>query len=158
MELKTAEQYLTFSVAEEEYAIDISRVVEVRVWEEASRLPNVEDFIAGVINLRGEIIPIVDTRIRFGLPEATYDLSSIIVIVKARDVSRQRTMGIIVDSVSEVFNLADYEIKLTQEVAGEITIPYIKGLVEINGKPVSLLTLDKLLGVDTIELESDKLN
>ena len=102
-----ANQFLTFSLAEEEYGVDILKVQEIKGYVETTRIPNSPPEVKGVLNLRGTIVPIVDLRKKFNLPEAEYDQFTVIVVV----VVQERVMGMIVDSVSEVMNIQAEDIQ-----------------------------------------------
>ena len=104
-------QFLTFVMAEEEYAIDILRVQEIKGWESVTKIPNTPPYVRGVLNLRGTVVPIVDLRARFGLDEVEYGPTTVNIVVKVMDGDRARVMGIVVDGVSDVFTLTEGEIK-----------------------------------------------
>ena len=94
-----ANQYLTFILGGEEYAVDILKVQEIRGWEQATHIPNAPEFVLGVLNLRGIVVPIVDLRLRFKLENVEYSPTTVVVIVKVSQAGVERTVGMVVDAV-----------------------------------------------------------
>jgi purine-binding chemotaxis protein CheW len=135
-----ASQFLTFSLADEEYGVDILKVQEIKAYVPTTRIPNAPAEVTGVLNLRGTIVPIVDLRTKFGLPEATYDQFTVIVIV----VVQERVMGMIVDSVSEVMNIALQDIQPAPDL-GKKSAKGLKGLGKVEDKLIILLDIDAVL-------------
>lgn len=150
------DQYLTFMLADEEYGVDILRVQEIKGWSHATPIPNTPDFVKGVINMRGTIVPIVDLRERFSMPEAAYGPTTVVVVLKVVGTDdSERTMGIVVDAVSDVYNVATSDIKPTPNFGGNIDVEFLKGLATIDEKMVILLDIDKLLNQSVIpEMEA----
>lgn len=139
------QQYLTFIMAGEEYGVDILCVQEIRGWESATPIPNAPPTVKGVINLRGTIVPIVDLRRCFGLDAIEYTPITVVIVVKVNGPKGARTMGIVVDAVSDVYNIDDTEVKAAPDLGDTVETEFVKGLVSINGKMVILLELEKLL-------------
>jgi purine-binding chemotaxis protein CheW len=117
-------EYLSFKLGHEEYGIDILKVQEIRGYEQPTRIANAPHFIKGVVNLRGVIVPIVDMRLRFELPEVKYDAFTVVIILNIA----HRTVGMVVDSVSDVLELPAGQIKPAPEFNGAIDASYITGL------------------------------
>ena len=117
-------EFLTFRIGSEEYGIDILRVQEIRSYENPTRIANAPDFIKGVVNLRGVIVPIVDMRLRFALDDVKYDAFTVVIILNVAG----RTVGVVVDSVSDVLELHADQIKPAPEFNGSIDSTYITGL------------------------------
>ena len=117
-------EYLSFKLGAEEYGIDILRVQEIRGYEHPTRIANAQHFIKGVVNLRGVIVPIVDMRLRFGLPDVQYNSFTVVIILNIGS----RTVGMVVDSVSDVLELPQDQIKPAPEFNGAIEAHYITGL------------------------------
>jgi purine-binding chemotaxis protein CheW len=138
-------QYLTFIMAGEEYGVDILCVQEIRGWESATPIPNSPPNIKGVINLRGTIVPIVDLRQCFGLAAIEYTPITVVIVVKIQTGHGSRIMGIVVDAVSDVYNIADSDVKPAPDLGDAVETQFVKGLVAINSKMVILLELEKLL-------------
>lgn len=148
-------QYLTFLLADEEYAVDILRVIEIKGWQEATHIPNTPDYVQGVINIRGTIVPIIDLRKRFGLPPREYGPTTVVIVVKVDTGDRARTMGIVVDGVSEVYNITGDEMKPPPEFGGSVSIEYVKGLATVQEKMVIALDINRLLNADEIDVVAE---
>ncbi|OQW93371.1 MAG: chemotaxis protein CheW [Beggiatoa sp. IS2] len=148
MNFETAmtDKYLTFLLASEEYAVDILRVQEIKGWNKATVIPNTPDYICGVINLRGIIVPIIDLRLRFKLERLEYGPMTVIVVVRVLSSgNRERIMGIVVDAVSDVYDITGDDIKPPPDFGSVISIEFIKGLVTVDDKMVIVLDIDRLL-------------
>lgn len=140
------EQYLTFIMDEEEYGVDILAVQEIRGWESATPVPNSPSFIKGVINLRGTIVPIMDLRGRFNLSDPEYGPETVVIVLKISTEKGSRTMGIIVDAISDVYDVPLDDVRRTG-FGDNQNADFIKGLVTVNKHMVILLKLDSLLTV-----------
>lgn len=145
-----SDQYLTFIMADEEYGVDILCVQEIRGWESATPLPNAPPHIKGVINLRGTIVPIVDLRQCFSMDAIEYTPVTVVIVLKVKAEKGSRIMGIVVDAVSDVYTLADSEMKNAPDLGDAINTDYIRGLVTVDEKMVILLEIDKLLTLGDI--------
>ena len=117
-------EVLSFKLGQEEYGIDILRVQEIRGYEPPTRIANSPPFMKGVVNLRGVIVPIVDMRLRFGLPDVTYDGFTVVIILNVAG----RTVGMVVDSVSDVLELKPDQVRAAPEFNSTIEASYITGL------------------------------
>src|SRR5713226_8946677 len=117
-------EFLTFTLGQEEYCIDILKVQEIRGYDAVTRIANAPDFIKGVINLRGNIVPIVDLRIKFRLEQVEYGGQTAVIILNILE----RTIGIVVDSVSDVILLGPERIKPAPEFGAALNTQYIQGL------------------------------
>ncbi|MFK4752691.1 chemotaxis protein CheW [Oceanobacter antarcticus] len=140
------QQYLTFIMAGEEYGVDILAVQEIRGWEESTVIPNSPGYIKGVINLRGTIVPIMDLRVRFGLPTVEYSPVTVVIILKVDNPS-ERVMGIVVDAVSDVYTIAQCDTRKAPELSEDGNSVFLQGLVNVNDKMVILLDVESLLCV-----------
>ena len=140
------QQYLTFIMAGEEYGVDILAVQEIRGWEESTIIPNSPDYIKGVINLRGTIVPIMDLRRRFGLPTVEYSPVTVVIILKVEHPA-ERVMGIVVDAVSDVYAISQSDRRKAPELTEDNNSVFIEGLVNVNEKMVILLDVESLLSV-----------
>jgi len=138
-------QYLTFMLAGEEYGVDILTVQELRGWEPTTSIPNSPSYVRGVINLRGVVVPIVDLRDRFNLEDIDYGPTTVVVIVKVKAEEHERILGIVVDAVSEVYNISESDLQPPPDMQGSISIDYVKGLATIENKMVILLDINKLV-------------
>ena len=134
-------QFLVFSLGEEEYAIDILKVQEIRDYDHVTRISNAPDFIKGVSNLRGVIVPIVDLRIKFRMQNAAYDTNTVVIVVNIG----KRVVGIVVDRVSDVMTLAAEQMKPAPEFGVGLPLAYIQGLGDLGGRMLILVDIEKLL-------------
>lgn len=142
-------QYLTCMLADEQYGINILQVQEIRGWEQVTRIPNSPDYVKGVINLRGTIVPVLDLRLRFGLPVEPYSKETVVIVVHAEDRhGDERSMGLVVDAVSDVIVARDDEIVSTPEFGANVPTENIVGLVSDNEQMVMLLDVISLIEVD----------
>lgn len=148
-----ANKYLTFVLATEEYAVDILRVQEIKGWNKVTPIPNTPDYICGVINLRGTIVPIIDLRLRFGLERLDYGAMTVVVVVKVVAANgKERVMGVVVDAVSDVYDVTESEIKPPPDFGSVISIEFIKGLASVGEKMVIVLDIDKLLNSNELAI------
>jgi purine-binding chemotaxis protein CheW len=140
-------QYLTFTCAGEEYGVDILRVQEIRGWSAVTKLPEAPRDVMGVLNLRGTIVPVYDLRTRFGLETKLIDASTVVIVLRLQGEVGDRIVGICVDGVSDVQNVATETIMATPEVGGRPDDQdCVSGLVTVAGKTVMLLNIDRLFG------------
>jgi len=139
-------EYLTFTLGKEEYGIDILKVQEIRGYEAVTRIANAPEFIKGVVNLRGIIVPIVDMRIKFNLGEAKYDQFTVVIILNVAG----RVVGMVVDSVSDVIQLTAQQIRPAPDFASStFDTKYITGLGTIDERMLILVDIERLMsGVD----------
>lgn len=144
-------QYLSFALGKEEYGVDILRVQEIRSWEPVSRIPNVPSYEKGVVNLRGSIVPIIDLRERFKLKNADYTLLTVVVVLQTGDSKKPRTMGVVVDSVSDVITIDKTKIQNAPDFGTKISNEFIDGLASVNERMVMLLDVDKLLHLEELD-------
>lgn len=136
-----AREYLTFRLAEEEYGIDILKVQEIRGYEPPTRIADAPEFIKGVLNLRGTIMPIVDMRVRFNCAEAAYNSFTVVIILSLRD----RIVGIVVDSVSDVMQIPASQIQMAPDIESVIDNSCITGLGSLGDRMLILLDIEKLM-------------
>ncbi|WP_051171308.1 chemotaxis protein CheW [Spongiibacter marinus] len=140
-----ANQYLTFVLNGEEYGVEILRVQGIQGWDTVTPIPNSPDFVLGVMNLRGAIVPIIDLRKRFNMEAIPHGPTTVIIVVKVESADKPRTIGMVVDGVSEVYRLDDANIQALPEVgAGGVSSDYVKGLSTVDEKMLILLNIDKL--------------
>jgi purine-binding chemotaxis protein CheW len=139
-------QYLTFICANEEYGVDILRVQEIRGWAPVTRLPEAPHDVMGVLNLRGSIVSVVSLRARFGLEPKPVDASTVVIVLRVRNGVGNQTVGICVDGVSDVHNIAANAIMAKPDIDGRPDDGSVSGLVTLNDRTVMLLNIDRLLG------------
>ena len=136
-----AREYLTFRLDQEEYGIDILKVQEIRGYEPPTRIAHAPEFIKGVVNLRGTIIPIVDMRLKFNCSQAEYNSFTVVIILNLRN----RVVGIVVDSVSDVMELAADNVKAAPDIESVIDNDCILGLGSVGERMLILLDIEKLM-------------
>ncbi len=136
-----AREYLTFRLGEEEYGIDILKVQEIRGYEQPTRIANAPEFIKGVVNLRGTIVPIVDMRSKFNCSKVEYNSFTVVIILNMRN----RVVGIVVDSVSDVMELAPDAIRPAPDIESAIDSSCILGLGSVGERMLILLDIEKLM-------------
>ena len=134
-------EFLAFTLGKEEYGIDILKVQEIRGYEAVTRIANAPDFVKGVVNLRGIIVPIVDMRIKFNLGEPTYDQFTVVIILNIGG----RVMGMVVDSVSDVITLSAEQVKPAPEMGTAFNTDYLIGLGTLDERMLILIDIDKLM-------------
>jgi len=144
-------QYLSFVLDSEEYGVDILRVQEIRSWEPVSRVPNVPSYEKGVVNLRGSIVPIIDLREKLRIRSAEYTPLTVVVVLQTSDGNKTRTMGVVVDSVSDVITVDKAKIQDAPDFGAKVSSEFIKGLVSINEQMLILMDVDKLLKLEELE-------
>lgn len=144
---KGVKQFLTFIMADEEYGVDILTVQEIRSWEEITVLPNAPEFVKGVINLRGTIVPIIDLRLRFGLPSIEYGPLTVVIVVKIEFEHDSKIIGITVDAVSEVYSISEQDAKAVPSISEANNDDYVAGLVNVGEKMVALIDLQKTMNI-----------
>lgn len=136
-----AQEYLVFRLGSEEYGIDILKVQEIRGCDRLTRIPNAPNFITGVTNLRGVIVPIVDLRVRFDLPDPSQDDSTVVIVLNLND----RVVGIVVDGVVDVLSMDVDKIKPTPDVASVLSGRYLLGLGVLDSRMIILVNIETLL-------------
>jgi purine-binding chemotaxis protein CheW len=134
-------QFLTFQLGEELYGVDILRVQEIKGYTTVTKIPNTPSYIKGVLNLRGTIVPIVELRTTFGMETIDYTMFTVIVVVVVRD----RIMGLVVDSVSDVLNISQKDIQASPEFGSRVDVSFLNGIGKSGDKLVALLNIDRLL-------------
>ena len=138
-------KYLTFSLADEEYGIGILKIKEIIGMMEVTSVPKTPEFVKGVINLRGKVIPVIDLRLRFSMEEEKYTERTCIIVVETEGQMGTILMGIVVDAVSEVMNIKGEDIEKTPNFGAKLSTEYILGMAKNDGKVKILLDIDKVL-------------
>jgi len=139
-----AGQLLTFVVAGEEFGVDILRVQEIRGWSRPMPLPRTPSYIRGVINIRGDIVPIADLRERLGLASLTPGPTTVIVVVRVEHASRNRTMGFVVDAMSDVTTVDHASVKPPPELAETTTTSMASGIALVEQRMITILDVDRV--------------
>src|SRR5262245_43003692 len=141
-------QVLTFTLGDETYGVDILRVQEIRGYSTGTRIPQAPPHVLGVLNLRGSIVPIVDMRMRFNLERAEYTPLTVIIVLSVESPLGRRDIGVVVDGVSDVIDVAAAGIKPSPELGAQVNTEFIEGLAAVSGRMVMLLDIDRLIGGD----------
>jgi len=138
-------KYLTFQLGREEFGIRVLKVREIMGILEITAVPQTPPHVKGVVNLRGKVVPVIDLRLKFGLPATDYTQRTCIIVTQVKGESGLILMGVIVDGVSEVLNLAPSDIEDTPDFGEEIAGSYLLGLAKVKGKVKILLDIDRVL-------------
>ncbi|MDD2464565.1 MAG: chemotaxis protein CheW [Desulfobulbus sp.] len=145
---QAASEYLTFMLATETYGIDILKVQEIRGYDTVTHIANAPEFIKGVINLRGVIVPIVDMRIKFNVGEPTYHEFTVVIIMNVLD----RVIGMVVDGVSDVVALTPEQIRPAPEMGAALDTNYITGLGTQSDRMLILVDIEKMMSSEEMQL------
>ena len=147
-----AGKYLTFTLQSESYGIDVLKIREIIRLTNITPVPQMPAFVRGVINLRGKIIPVIDLRLRFGFEQAqsTDSTCIVVVLVKLPD-GKSTQMGLVVDGVEEVVNIAATDIEETPDFGGQVSNDYIVGMAKLKGVVKTLLDIDRVLAGEAIQ-------
>lgn len=140
-------KFLTFQLQDEEYGLEILKVWEILGLLEITSVPQTPDYVRGVVNLRGQVIPVVDLRLKFGMDEVEYSKRTCIIVVDVKGVM----MGIVVDTVSEVMEINSDSIEETPSFGTKLSTDYILGMGKVNGGVKILLDIDKVLTTDEMK-------
>jgi purine-binding chemotaxis protein CheW len=138
-------KYLVFELNGEECCIQVLKVREIMGLQDITAVPQTPAYVRGVINLRGKVIPVVDLRLKFGLPETEYTQRTCIIVVQVEKDGRKMLMGIVVDSVAEVLNLVASDIEDTPNFGQGVSTPYLLGIAKVKGRVKLLLHIDEVM-------------
>ena len=141
-------EILVFVLGKEEYGVDILKVQEIRGYEKVTPLPSAPAYLKGVVNLRGIIVPVIDLRVKFGLPEPAYDAFTVVIILR---IARQ-VIGIVVDGVSDVVRLAPSDVKPAPQLGSLVDSSFLAGLATQNDRMVLLIDIEKFLSSGELQL------
>lgn len=142
------QEFLIFTLGNEEYGIDILKVQEIRGYDQVTRIANTPDFIKGVTNLRGVIVPIIDLRVKFAQQGVSYDENTVVIVLNFG----QRVVGIVVDGVSDVLSLTAEQIRPAPEFAVTLATEYLTGLGALGERMLILVNIEKLLSSEEMAL------
>jgi len=135
-------QYLTFTLGSEAYGLDILRVQEIKGYTAVTPIPNAPDYLKGVMNLRGTVIPVIDLRRRFRMEVADYTAFTVVIVVTVGP----RVMGLVVDAVSEVLDVAPGDVEPTPDLGGQVDGGFVSGLAKTGDRLVVLLDIERVVG------------
>ena len=148
-------QFLSFNLGGEDYGVDILRVQEIKGWEEVRELPDTPEYVKGVLDLRGIIVPIIDLRTRFKHNNVNYTPTTVIIVLSVQKEGNSYVIGIVVDGVSDVIDVKRREIKNAPDLGVHINTRYITGMYTKGDKMIVLLDIDKLLSPDELNIAND---
>lgn len=148
-------QYLTFLLGGESFALETSRVKEVLEYTTITRIPRMPEFISGVINLRGNVVPVMDMRLKLGMPAIARTVDTCVIIVDVELDKELMTIGCLVDSVQEVLDLSDNEIELPPKMGTRLRTDFLKGMGKQGNKFIIILNIDRILSSDDLMLMQD---
>ncbi len=151
-DMTDTDQFLTFMLSGEEYGVDILRVQEIKGWDDVTTIPNTPDYLRGVINLRGTIIPIIDMRIRFGIEKLDYGPLTVVIVLKVDCEDKSRVVGIVVDGVSDVYNVPEDEVRPSPDFGSTVDTEFVRGLATIDKKMVIILDVDHMFNSGDLEI------
>ncbi|KQY52731.1 chemotaxis protein CheW [Lysobacter sp. Root494] len=134
-------EFLTFALGSEEYGVDILKVKEIRGYDAVTRLPDAPDYIKGVINLRGTIVPVIDMRLKFRLERAEYTALTVMIVLNVAD----RVVGMVVDSVSDVVQLSGEQVRAVPEIGATIDRQFLTGIGTLDERMLILLDIERLM-------------
>ena len=140
--------FLSFKLESELYGVEINDVEEIRVWERPTPIPHAPEFVKGVINLRGMIVPVVDLRCRFSVGQNEYLPSTVVIVLRLEMEESDRLMGLVVDAVSDVVSKGQNE--LYPSVGKSLVSPYLQGLLNVGDQVMSLLNTEELLNIEHV--------
>lgn len=139
-------QYLTFTLGEEEYGIEILKVQEIKGYSAFTPIPNSPPHIKGVMNLRGTVVPVIDLRCKFSMNAAEYNQFTVVIVVTVGT----RVFGLVVDAVSDVLSIAPSAIEATPELGAEVDVSFMTGMAKTGERLIALLDIDKVLNAETL--------
>jgi purine-binding chemotaxis protein CheW len=145
-----AGKYLVFQIGREEFGIPVLKVREIMGVQDTA-VPQTPAYLKGVINLRGKVIPVVDLRLKFRLPEVEYTQRTCIIVVQVQQESHTVLMGTVVDGVAEVLNVGSGDVEDTPDFGNGVETPYLRGLAKIKGKVKILLDIDQVLTTQELQ-------
>jgi purine-binding chemotaxis protein CheW len=138
-------ELIAFRVGRQEFSINIMSVREIRGWTSATMLPKAPRYIRGVINLRGAVLPIIDFAVRLGFPATEPTARNVIIVVQVQ----QKQVGLLVDAVSDILTLNSNTIQPTPDIASDTVSSFLRGLIPVEGRMISLIALDNVLPADS---------
>jgi len=147
-------QYLTFTINDESYALNVINVKEVQEFTSLTKVPRMPDFMRGIINLRGSVVPVIDLKMKFGMGSTEKDIDTSIIVTEVSMDDDTVTMGLLTDSVKEVIELNDSEIEPTPYIGTKIDTAFIKGMGKKNDTFLIVLDIDKVLTINEISMVS----
>jgi purine-binding chemotaxis protein CheW len=154
-EILETTQYLTFKLEDEVFALDIAKVREVLEYTTVTKVPRTPDFMCGVINLRGGVVPVVNMRLKFGMPDAEKTVNTCIIIVEVSIDGETTVLGALADSVQEVMDLEPDQIEPAPKIGTKLRTDFIKGMGKQDNKFIMILDIDKVFSADELAMVQD---
>ena len=148
-------QYLTFKLNDEVFGVDVAQVREILDYVKITKVPQTPDFMRGVINLRGSVVPVVDMNMKFGMPQNEKTVNTCIVVVEVKLDNDTTVMGALVDSVQEVFEIESHNIEPAPRIGTKLKTEFIKGMGKQNDRFIIILDIDKVFTSEEFELVKD---
>ncbi|HKK47888.1 MAG TPA: chemotaxis protein CheW, partial [Alkalispirochaeta sp.] len=150
-EIRTdSNQYLTFTLVEEQYAVEVYDVKEVLEYTSVTRVPRTQDFMRGVINLRGSVVPVIDLRLKFGMGETEKTIETSIIVMEVEIGGEKVTVGTLADSVQEVINLDDSQIEPAPQIGTRINTEFIRGIGKQEDRFIIILDIDRIFSEEEL--------
>lgn len=143
-------QYLTFTLVEEQYAVEVYDVKEVLEYTSVTRVPRTQDFMRGVINLRGSVVPVIDLRLKFGMGETEKTIETSIIVMEVEIGGEKVTVGTLADSVQEVINLDDSQIEPAPQIGTRINTEFIRGIGKQEERFIIILDIDRIFSEEEL--------
>lgn len=143
-------QYLTFTLADEVFALDVGKVREILEYSSVTRIPQTPDFMRGVINLRGSVVPVVDLRLKFGMESTDQTINTCIIVVEVQLEGETTVLGALADSVQEVVDMGPEQIEPAPHIGTRLNAAFIKGMGKCEGRFVMILNIDKVFSDDEL--------
>ena len=153
--IDTTRQYLTFLLGEDIYGVDILRVQEVRGWTKVREIPNTPEYVKGVLDLRGTIVPIIDLRTRLSIEAVEYTPITVVIVLAIKIGDESYVIGIVVDTVSDVLDVVKSEIKKSPNFGAKVETKFIDGMVMADAGMVVLMNIDKMLNPEELQALKD---
>ncbi|MDH4164459.1 MAG: chemotaxis protein CheW [Nitrospirota bacterium] len=151
-EMTQTTQYLTYKLGDEVFALDIGKVREVLDFTEVTKVPNMPDFMLGVINLRGSVVPVVDLRTRFHMPRSEQTVNTCIIITEVQVDDAVTVLGCLADSVQEVLDLEPHQIEPAPKIGTKLRTDFIRGMGKHNNRFIIILDIDKVFSVEEVSI------
>ncbi|MGO9014491.1 MAG: chemotaxis protein CheW [Dissulfurispiraceae bacterium] len=151
-EIAEATQYLTFKLDEEIFALDVAKVREILDFTDITKVPQTPDFMRGVINLRGSVVPVVDMRLKFGMSKTEKTVNTCIVVAEVTTEGETTVLGALADSVQEVIELEPAQIEPAPRIGTKLRTDFIRGMGKHDGRFIMILDIDKVFSYDEITL------
>ena len=145
---ENSREMLVFRLGNEEYGVDILKVQEIRGYEKVTPIPRSPDYLKGVVNLRGTIVPVVDLRVKFGMADPTYDSVTVVIVLRIAG----RTIGAVVDGVSDVVQLAPKDVRDAPSLGAMVDSSYLAGVATQGGRMILVVDIEKLLSAGELAL------